>query len=567
MNEPNKEYIEYLNSLNSYNAKNKNAYSERNIDSKYFSDTLVRVGVCDFIINKFNTEEPQVVLLTGQAGDGKTSILYQVLTDFGISFDNKKNDFSIVLPSGKECRCIKDFSEYSDIEKESVMKEIIHYPEEGKFVFIVANTGPFINTYRKLFDKSERNKEEILLVGAINRSSGKCDNDLNFNISIINIATIDNTYFVSKFLTKIIDEPLWEKCSQCSKHNVCPILRNRRLIFENKTKVMDFITNHYSWSVANGTRLTIRSITEHMSFILTGGLSCSQIKADDNYDLLYSNLFFGYRGTEVDKKAQRIIAIKEAAKWNYDSKKLAIDNQLLVKNDYESVFSEEISTLLRKLELRYKSFDLRWCSLIRRLFMFMNKIYDEELNLINTKNLFSNNYPIFIGLRQTEAKSNRQLKNSIINALSMIYTGVPVSNEAASIPITLSRRNGITQTVQLISGQININSIQLIKKETKDGFLNNTSPVYDLYLSVNEHILNIPLTLPMLDYFEDLKNGIIETVLDPQLSHGVESLKAQINAVIGINSEDNNSFELYVIKNDKPDKLNCEISGGKLTIN
>ena len=29
---------------------------------------------------------------------------------------------------------------------------------------------------------------------------------------------------------------------------------------------------------------------------------------------------------------------------------------------------------------------------------------------------------------------------------------------------------------------------------------------------------------PMLDYFEELKNGVIATNIDPQLSHGVESL-------------------------------------------
>jgi predicted CDP-diglyceride synthetase/phosphatidate cytidylyltransferase len=51
------------------------------------------------------------LVLTGQAGDGKTSIMYQVLSDFGVQIRNDINDFSITLKNGKTCRCIKDFSE------------------------------------------------------------------------------------------------------------------------------------------------------------------------------------------------------------------------------------------------------------------------------------------------------------------------------------------------------------------------------------------------------------------------------------------------------------------------
>ena len=69
----------------------------------------------------------------------------------------------------------------------------------------------------------------------------------------------------------------------------------------------------------------------------------------------------------------------------------------------------------------------------------------------------------------------------------------------------------------------------------------------------------------MLDYFDDLKNGIIETIIDPQLSHGVESLKAQLSSIVEKKSEEN-IFELYVLKNKAAERLRFELSNGKLMV-
>ncbi len=566
MNEPNKEYIDYLNSLNSYNAKNKNAYSEKNIDNKYFNDILVRVGVCDFIIDKLENEPAQLLVLTGQAGDGKTSIMYQVLSDFGVQIRNDINDFSITLKNGKTCRCIKDFSELSDDLKISILKDIVTYPEQNKYAFIVANTGPFINTYGKLFENLEQSEiEKIKLVKEINNSTGDISTILKHKISVINIATIDNTYFASEFLDKITQDSLWSNCSLCSKCNTCHILRNKRLIKENKTRVFEFINNHYSWLVANGTRLTIRSITEQLSFMLTGGCSCENVRADDSYQYLFSNLFFGFKGTQEDNKAKRIIGIKAADSCKYDTKKLTVDDKLLVKNDYNNVFSAEIAKFISTQEGLYQNFEPAWCSFIRRTYFFLSQNITNEQKEIDLSDIFSPNFSIYMQLRNTKVQTNMILKNNIINALSMIYTGVPVDRNASSIPLTLSRRSGVTQTVQLINGQCYLDRIEIRKRLTKDGKINKREPVYEIILRVNDIDISTPLTLPMLDYFDDLKNGIIETVVDPQLSHGVESLKAQLSSIIEKKNSDN-TFDLYVLKNKAPQKLKFELDKDKLIV-
>ena len=80
------DFVEYLNSLHNYNAQNANAYGEKNVESPFFSDVMVKVGLCDYICNSFSNEAPHSIILTGHAGDGKTSIMYQVLDN--LDMDN-----------------------------------------------------------------------------------------------------------------------------------------------------------------------------------------------------------------------------------------------------------------------------------------------------------------------------------------------------------------------------------------------------------------------------------------------------------------------------------------------
>ena len=83
----NEEYISYLNTLHNYNAQNPNSYGEKNVNHHFFKDVMVKVGLSKFISNSILENEPHVIVLTGHAGDGKTSIMYQVLSELGVHFN------------------------------------------------------------------------------------------------------------------------------------------------------------------------------------------------------------------------------------------------------------------------------------------------------------------------------------------------------------------------------------------------------------------------------------------------------------------------------------------------
>lgn len=73
----------------------------------------------------------------------------------------------------------------------------------------------------------------------------------------------------------------------------------------------------------------------------------------------------------------------------------------------------------------------------------------------------------------------------------------------------------------------------------------------------------IPLSLPMIDYFEELRNGVISTNIDPQLSHGIESLKAQLMRVVFTSDDE---LEMIILNNNGFDKKGISIEDGVLRL-
>lgn len=167
-----KEYIRYLNSLHTYHAQNPNAYAEKNVTNPFYERTMVKIPVCDFIMKQLKESEPHILILTGHAGDGKTSIMSQVVRELGNEL-NMREPFTDFSCGGKEYHCIKDFSELSDEAKDETLKKAVTYPEQGKYVFMVSNTGPLIHTFGHLFsDSCESEKAKMDLIDAMDQNNG-----------------------------------------------------------------------------------------------------------------------------------------------------------------------------------------------------------------------------------------------------------------------------------------------------------------------------------------------------------------------------------------------------------
>ena len=553
----NEKYISYLNSLHNYNAQNPNAYGEKNVGNEFFQEVAVKVGLCTYIEMQLLNEEPHVLILTGHAGDGKTSIMYQVLKDFNVDFNADEKISEIVLPTGDKCRCIKDYSELSDAEKLSTLRDCVNLPENGEFVFMVSNTGPLINTFGELFSEEDKEKAKIELIDAMDENAGAIKNISGYKINVINVTSIDNTSFAVSFVNNLVKDSLWTGCSECSKCSYCHIYKNRELIVKNRQRVLEFIRNHYIWLVEHGTRLTIRSMTEQLAYMLTGGIECKQVVPTEKDKYLFFNLFFGYVGLKNNDRANTILAVREAKKCAYDKKRLRADEKLMIDCDYSVSFGSEMSTLL--IESHKKDgYISGWAEFLRRAYIFTNIETDAENRSRDSEDIFSKQFERYLQLRGGQSTPAKADTNLIVDALSMMYLGKVADSSTSEIPITLNKTSGLTQNVQLVTGSIPTRKLSLIQKETKDSVFDESHKRYELRLKVEKTVLDSVISLPMIDYFEELRNGVISTNIDPQLSHGVESLKAQLAKEY--NDEEDNLIEMIVLHNNDSVDYRLEIT-------
>jgi hypothetical protein len=101
-----------------------------------------------------------------------------------------------------------------------------------------------------------------------------------------------------------------------------------------------------------------------------------------------------------------------------------------------------------------------------------------------------------------------------------------------SVKITLMRSSGLTQSVQLVLDELKSGKFSLVPEEVSD--FDESAHRYRLVMDVKGKRI-AEITLPMLNYFYEISQGAIATNLDPLLSHGIDSIKAQLISVCEMN--------------------------------
>ena len=532
----NSDYISYLNTLHNVSANNPSAYTEMVISSPFFKKTMVERSVGYYIQRHLEHEKPAVYILTGHAGDGKTAIMFQILQAWNvIPQDGHMREISEVqMPNGRMCRCVKDFSELEALQRKQIFENILRCPEKGISAFLVANTGPLIATFSDIMG----DKETSRLVGAIDENNGSCDIYGGVPVAVINVATVDNSSFVAPYLDHVLASDLWQQCGECNKSSFCPIYMNYQLMVGKKDQISNFIEKHYIWQQEYGNKLTVRQIVAHLAFTITGGMSCRQVREQrgSRFRHLCSNHFFGYRGIIPDIKAASIKAIADVQELGYDQKRLKADEILFIKRDY-SCFDAITKVVLEQdaVDSYYKD---GWQQAMRRAYIFLNGEKDPERCLQLDQDIFSKWFPRYMELRRG-ATSSLQDKDLLVDALKMLFLGA--LNSDKEIHITMRRGENNPQCVQLVYDTVYKNNIKILSEKIEDF---SSISRYRLRIEMKGHLLSIPLSLPLINHFEEMRRGAIQTNIDPQLSQGIDSLRAQI---IALSQSDEQEIQLLVM--------------------
>lgn len=582
-------FVAYLNSMNNANSGNENALAESQILNDYYEKIRIERKIGDYIYKLLFTEKNKAVILTGHAGDGKTSILVQILRKLGY-FNNGKKSLLEKELFNNNFFYVKDMSELNEDNQEMMLKQLLIYPTQGISSMLISNTGPLINTFKRLikfqakkssckeYEINKRIEEfEMKLLNGIDNVESPIikfnfeGNDYEF--IIINIANIDNSYFVREIFDKILQEQLWEDCLECINRDKCPVYTNKQNLVRNKKRVVDFIERLYIWFNENESRLTIRQMLSHITYAITGNLNCDSIskqiinQKNSLFKYSFANLFFGYRGFDLVTESSNIRAIRELNKVKLDEIALKEDYTLFVKEDYccfdkfnmellEDILNQNIGSLSIQNE---NSVKLRRA--FRRFYILFSIINENEFNQIVTQ-LFSDVFSMYYKLITTDDISKNfrdKISDMIFQALYKIYIGVyPLKNEN-TLFLTLKKNYNDMQNVQLVQGDVRKDKINL-----KQDYLNNnieqTTKMFIPYIKIGK--IKYDLNLQTLDYLNKTKEGAIFTSLNPTFTFGLTKLKADL--LNEFRYDDDEEIKVLVIKRDTVDGIRIYIENTKL---
>jgi hypothetical protein len=224
-----------------------------------------------FIVSCSQRPHPPSIILTGNAGDGKTYLCRQVIETFtGQPIVEWENNDLVFHKDGLALRVIKDLSEIGDVEGRSVLGDLQTSLEEqtADTVFLIAaNEGRL----RALLSVPELKA----LHQRIDQHLAKATVDDSDPLVILNLNQVTTSAYVQSTLSFFTAPRRWQVCETCAAVSMCPIRFNRDHLAD--PHISDRLHLLYQLLEYLEAHVTIRDMLIHLAYAITGGLTCETV--------------------------------------------------------------------------------------------------------------------------------------------------------------------------------------------------------------------------------------------------------------------------------------------------
>lgn len=554
-------FVDYLNSIHNVSALNKNALAESQAVSEFFGDIYQPFPIVEEIFTLLTTQSPApVVVLTGHAGDGKSTIALDVLKRLrGIPLDTplpappKEREWG--QANSREVNIVKDMSELSTTERYRVLSDCLANSEASWL--IVSNTGPLLGTFDAYYENagaSERQAIEKRLLEVLDTPIEGQLSEERHTIQVqhrafyaVNLTKLDNVGIGTKVLKKIVDHRAWESCRGCSASGKCHIATNIAVLKGASAVITDRVRWVYRRLSSYEQRMTLRQMSAHLAYSFTAGANCEQIRkaatilesptevAEAIADVCFGKVFFGSSEATASAKEESIHAIQLLKKLQLglevspDLERSIMEGKTLewaampaqILPVYEVIMGRSrrpdaivSRSSLRKLIYLFGAIDLSHSLASRRfLSLFLQSPKLIELDEWQEK-----------GALTLSSSQKRDLTKKTVNVLLEEYSGNNAGQyEGTSyLYVTLRRSDRqVFQATQLVLARFDTESFDI---------------EYDMTyripkLRYKNGRAALLLTLPLLDYIMRRGEGDLEDGLDPIYLNQLEYFRAQLLSI------------------------------------
>jgi hypothetical protein len=588
-------FVDYLNSLQRLNANNENALAEFQACNQFFPLIHVQHPLTQTIIDELKNLNGRQIILTGHAGDGKSTIAVSVFKQLTKSPSDQPLQRQLKtredLPT-TNITIIKDLSERRREDDTALMKEILG--KKQRFL-IVSNTGTLIDMLRSQEVECGRSSIEIEsdVLAAISNEYGIAELTLvKTRFLIINLARIDNLDLARQIFTRMIDPERWSTCADLACRENCPICLNVDLINRRRTIIFDRLFLAYRRMYEYGTRLTIRQLTEHLAYMITSGLEeidlaeMREQKATPlRAEFMFFNRFFGDNGKEDHDAALKMRAIHEVRQQGFGERPCPTWERRLwlkLRDRYFQLGVEDCETefeLLRNHGSGPGSNNQPGLTpdqardQVRRMLFFLYDFSKEDqsylIQFLNSPTILRWQHWQEQGA-ELEMTEKTVLEQRIYHVLQEHFTGVRLPEGSKGhdrrLYITLSRgKSDIRQSAQVVVAQVdwsNETSLEIVSKSNAAGAVRT-----DLELKGSGRIngANLVLTLPFLDYVLMRHIGEVGETLQAAYVERLERFKAKVQELA---KETRTHIMLVRLKTDHTfRRQQYTVRDGKLEVN
>ncbi len=546
-------FVAYLNTLQGIDANNKGSLAESQARNPLFKELRVPHPLAAEIINELTGDDGGHVILTGHAGDGKSTLALEIIRalrgfppDDPIPDGLKKRE--AISWRGRTISVVKDLSECTEDERKALVGDMFR-PESTERFLIVSNTGPILTLFRGNRDRTGEDVAAIedRLLDAMDSSKRREFTFGSISFVVYNLARKDNLDLGMSLLEKMVLSSQWGRCQSCSASGRCPLFANRNLLLKFFPLVSQRIWMLYFRAYAYGERFTMRQMSAHFSFLLTGGASCREMAARvaSGAEIrlerhLFTNLFWGDDGKNDIPQAVRQLHVvsvmreqhfdarfsprEERQFWNFGGgNPLATTDAALAELETRTRGGKKSSLCGLDAALMRRQY--------RRLVFFLGSPApngnDGSLEFLSA---FLNSPRLLDvkGWRDNPASFKaKSLIVPIYNVLQEEFSGMRPPEGAGKVGtlfITLNRRTSeIRQSVQLVLSKFEFHDNLEIRLVDGTPMLCGIGKLDGIQLD---------LPLPFLDYITAQNKGELGRGLQRSYRDRIEDLKARILAAI-----------------------------------
>ncbi|MCR4440643.1 MAG: protein kinase [Peptococcaceae bacterium] len=522
-------FVSYLNTLSNTSAGNENSTAESQIGNENYERIHVENPITETIFKEL-FEQNHNVILTGNAGDGKTTIAAEIhkrLTGEFRPLQKREEiaDQSLII--------IKDMSELEQNERVPVFEEIA--ANQNKRYLVVTNTGIFINNLDSLKKKFPAYELSNLLKALEAEHPYYIENG---NLIVINLGRVNSIDPAIKVFERILHIDNWKKWVSCPVSSQCPIYQNVKLLQENKEIVFERIRLSYRRIYEYGDRLTMRQMIGHLAYAVTGGLNCEAVhdmseiaRAERLNEFKFFNLFFGDDGQTVIPTAKQLNAVQAIQKAGFGRKLVPNMERAIWKSDTTATFFNGISKSIYSTLRNQPNQDRAIRRQIRRLIYFFAPLKDFVGQAYICEFLQS---PFLLKYLQLIDKEEfisefqeEQYRRQILHVLQEYFIGqrlLESKPQNHDLYVTLNLKKG-GQSNQLILKRFRSEDFTL-KTEVNYSLDKVTSRI--LVLKYKNSNIEIALDLPFMDYVTQRYKGEVVEELTAGYIDRLEQFKAQL---------------------------------------